>query len=576
MKQGRYEYQEVIGEGGMAKVYKGIQKSLNRPVAIKVLSGKLSDNPSVIKRFQRESLIIARLNHPNIIHVIDKGMTSKGRPVFVMEFVEGKTLGEQLHSGKMTFNHKVDTIIQLCKGLAYAHKLGVVHRDIKPANVIIDHEGNARILDFGIASFFEDDKESKDEESRLVMGTESYMAPEQRLGLAETTTLSDVYSLGVVIYEMFTGNVPAKSSVPASRYEKKLAGEFDHLISRMLSHDQADRPQSMEEVKNTILRTMQGQHINSEQQARAGEGMASIRQKFGLLDVVKEDGNGAVYLFEEKQTHNLLIIKKRKGSTAGLKEAKMFTRIKHTNIVNIFGSSRKEKMFIVVMEYLGGGNLQDQLIEPFTLGAFLRIANQICNAMCFAHQQRIYHGNLRPGNILFAEDGTAKVSDFGFDEHYRYHHSKQNWYAYPNEYPGELSDIYSLGAIFFHMLTGRPPHRKDGKLVLNRMFAELDQTLQDLLLRMLESNPEKRPQSVEAVQSEFFLLQDDEPTVLSSEPMPKTIKVRQAASPVKPRSWLIIVLIMLLISLSVNIYCMIKAPDILIGPIESILTLISS
>ena len=89
MKEGRYEYQEKIGEGGMATVYKGLQRSLNRPVAIKVLDARLSDNPSVIKRFKQESLIIARLNHPNIIHVIDKGTTSKGRPVFVMEFVEG-------------------------------------------------------------------------------------------------------------------------------------------------------------------------------------------------------------------------------------------------------------------------------------------------------------------------------------------------------------------------------------------------------------------------------------------------------------------------------------------------------
>jgi serine/threonine-protein kinase len=493
-----------------------------------------------------------------------------------MEYVEGKTLGEQLRAGKMTFNHKVDVIIQLCKGLAYAHKLGVVHRDIKPANVIIDNEGNARILDFGIASFFEDDKDSKDEETKLVMGTESYMAPEQRLGLAETTTLSDVYSLGVVIYEMFTGNLPGKSSAPASRYEKKLAGEFDRLISRMLSQDQADRPQSMEEVKNTILRTMQGQHIDSEQQARAGEGMASIRQKFGLLDVVKEDRNGAVYLFEEKQTHNLLIIKKRKGPTSGLKEAKMFTRIKHENIINIYGTSRKEKMFIVVMEYLGGGNLQDQLIEPFTLGAFLRIANQICNAMCYAHQQRIYHGNLRPGNILFADDGTVKVSDFGFDEHYRYHHNKENWYAYPNEYPGELSDIYSLGAIFFHMLTGRPPHRKEGKLVQNKVFTELDQTLQELLLRMLESNPDKRPQSVESVQSEFFLLQDDEPTVVSTAIVEEEVKVHHAERSVGSGPWLIIVLVMLLISLSVNIYCMIKAPNILFDPIRSLISLIST
>ena len=103
MADGRYQYLEVIGEGGMATVYRGVQNSLNRQVAIKVLSADLSDNPSIIKRFKRESLIIAGLNHPNIIHVIDKGTTSSGRPVFIMEFVEGQTLSDVIYQNSLTF-----------------------------------------------------------------------------------------------------------------------------------------------------------------------------------------------------------------------------------------------------------------------------------------------------------------------------------------------------------------------------------------------------------------------------------------------------------------------------------------
>src|SRR5690606_20147005 len=115
--------------------------------------------------------------HPNIIHVIDRGMTSKGRPVFVMELVEGLNLADAIQSQIYDFNQKVDIAIQICKGVAYAHKFDVIHRDIKPANVIVDKEGFARLLDFGIASFFKVDKEVQPDETRLILGTEAYMAP---------------------------------------------------------------------------------------------------------------------------------------------------------------------------------------------------------------------------------------------------------------------------------------------------------------------------------------------------------------------------------------------------------------
>jgi len=208
MKEGRYEYQDKIGEGGMATVYRGVQLSLDRPVAIKVLSATLSDNPSIIKLFKRESLIIARLNHPNIIHVIDRGMTSNGRPVFVMEFVKGVNLADAIREGLYSFNQKIDVIIQLCKGVAYAHKLDVIHRDIKPANIIVDEEGFAKLLDFGIASFFKAENEEGPDETQLIMGTEAYMAPEQHQGISETSSLSDIYSLGVVMHELFSGRLP--------------------------------------------------------------------------------------------------------------------------------------------------------------------------------------------------------------------------------------------------------------------------------------------------------------------------------------------------------------------------------
>lgn len=554
MKEGRYEYQEKIGEGGMATVYRGMQLSLNRPVAIKVLSATLSDNPSVIKRFKRESLIIARLNHPNIIHVIDRGTTSKGRPVFVMEFVEGVNLADAILERKFDFNQKVDITVQMCKGIAYAHKFDVIHRDIKPANVIIDKEGFARLLDFGIASFFQADKDMHPDETRLIMGTEAYMAPEQHKGIAYTSTLSDIYSLGVVMYELFAGRLPAPNAPPLTQIDPGVTPALENLIHQCLALNPEERPQSVEQVRTKLLLAMKGQHIAEEKANRAGEGLAAIQQKFGLLDVMQEDKFGAVYLYEDKSSHKLLVIKKRISTFTGYREAKMLHTLKHPNLLNILGTSKNDSVFIVVMEYISGGSLQDRLIEPMSMQMFLNTAVQLCRGLAFAHQNRICHGNLRPSNVLLTSDLQVKLSDFGLDEHYRLKSKEGNWYGDSDDRKDELSDIYSLGAIFYHALTGVPPAFKDGNLVKTQVFVKLPLDVQQLVGRMLSKRRELRPQSVESVVSELLPLLEEEKTKVSEVPKEvPTIVQKQTVIKYQRVNWLTIVFaVVMFVSLVLN------------------------
>ena len=525
MKEGRYEYQEKIGEGGMATVYKGRQRSLNRPVAIKVLDAKLSDNPAVKKRFKRESLIIARLNHPNIIHVIDRGVTSKGRPVFVMEFVEGTNLADAIYQNLYDFNTKVDLTIQICKGVAYAHKLEVIHRDIKPANVIVDDEGYARLLDFGIASFFEKDGDSSDE-NRLILGTEAYMAPEAHKGVSATTKQSDIFSLGIVMFELFTGHLPGTSPRSELASDPSMTQALSDIILRCMEKDPKKRPRSVEDVKTQLLLAMQGQHIAEEQASRAGEGMASVASKFGLLDVMREDRYGASYLYEDKISHNLLVIKKFKDSEQGFKESKVLTTLKNPNLVNILGASKNANVFIVVMDYIAGGSLQDRLIQPMEVNTFIPLAIQIAKGIAFAHQNRICHGNLRPSNVLLTSNMQVKLSDFGLDEHYRLKSEDRNWYGDPRKERDELADIFAMGAIFYHCLTGMPPTFKDGQLKRSKYFLEHSEELRVLIERMLDSNVDLRPQSAEAVVSELlpFIedLKTEEKTAIVAKPKVQT------------------------------------------------------
>jgi serine/threonine-protein kinase len=553
-EEGRYEYQEKIGEGGMATVYRGLQRSLNRPVAIKVLSATLSDNPSVIKRFERESLIIARLNHPNIIHVIDRGMTSKGRPVFVMEYVEGMTLADAIRNRVFHFNQKVDIAVQICKGVAYAHKFDVIHRDIKPANVIIDKEGFARLLDFGIASFFKAENQVAADETRLILGTEAYMAPEQHQGISMTSCLSDIYSIGVVMYELFSGQLPSLHPVPLSAFDDSISPALDNLVMKCLEREPMARPQSVEEVKTQLLLAMKGQHISEEKVNRAGEGLAAIKQKFGLLDVMREDQHGAVYLYEDKTTHKLLVIKKRMNSFAGFREAKMLQSLKHPNLLGVLGSSKNDSLFIIVMPYVSGGTLQDRLIDIFDLQRFLKLAVQMCRGLSFAHQNRILHGNLRPSNILLTADMQVKLADFGLDEHYRVLSKEANWYGDRHTQRDELSDIYSLGAIFFHALTGQPPALKDGSLVKTKAFVALPPDMQHLIGRMLSKYREDRPQSVESVLSEILPLVEEVPAMVTESTevaeKPKTIiRIRYQRT-----NWLTILFaILFILSLTLNV-----------------------
>jgi len=447
-----YRLIDRIGEGGMATVYKGLQLSLNRPVAIKILQKKLADHSTVLERFKRESLIIARLNNPNIIHVIDRGITEEGMPYFVMEYVEGIDLEYAMKAGDLDFNRKVDLVIQICKALSYAHKNGVIHRDIKPSNVLIDGEGNVQVLDFGIAQFYKN--ENKDFQRTLVgsiMGTPDYMSPEQQYSADKVTNLSDLYSLGVITYELFTGARPIGRFKLPCEIDSNIPEPLQDIIISCLEPDPADRPASADDIKDRLLKLLRGAHLKIDQKNRASQGIYDIKEKFALLDVIKEEHHGAVYLYEDRAHKNLMVIKKRPHKTSGFMEAKLLSSLRHKNIANILGTSKNDKAFIVVMEYLSGGSLKDRLVQSYKMDKFLILGRQICEGLSFAHRNKVIHGDLRPSNILFTNAGLAKITDFGLGEHYVPPLGKVNWYNPTGEPKSVKCDILAAGVIFYQI-----------------------------------------------------------------------------------------------------------------------------
>jgi len=238
---GQYRIVEQLGRGGMAVVYKAYQASLDRYVAIKVLPFFQAQDPTAMERFYREARAIARLEHPNILTVFDFGQVD-GTLYIVMQYVEGGTLKERL-GAPLDLDVAAKIVRQVGEALEYAHGLGVVHRDIKPSNVLLAKGDRVLLSDFGLAKMME--STSALTKAGVGMGTPQYMSPEQGRG-EPVDGRSDIYSLGVVLYEMLTGQVPFDAETP-------LAVVLKHL-STPLPRPRGLNPQIPEPVEQVILK----------------------------------------------------------------------------------------------------------------------------------------------------------------------------------------------------------------------------------------------------------------------------------------------------------------------------------
>jgi eukaryotic-like serine/threonine-protein kinase len=201
---GRYRLDEKIGAGGMSTVYRARDMTLERDVAVKIMHREIAADSDHLERFRREARAVAQLSHPHIVSVIDAG-EDEGRPYIVFEYVEGETLKDRIRRmGRLPVAEAVAYAIEIARALGYAHQRHIVHRDVKPQNVLIDAEGSAKVTDFGIARTL--DQEGLTADGR-VLGTTDYVSPEQALG-HKVTGQSDLYSLGIVLFEMLAGEVP--------------------------------------------------------------------------------------------------------------------------------------------------------------------------------------------------------------------------------------------------------------------------------------------------------------------------------------------------------------------------------
>ncbi|RME03155.1 MAG: serine/threonine protein kinase [Planctomycetota bacterium] len=281
---GGYEILDLLGKGGMAAVYRARQLSLNREVAVKVLPRSLARQEEFVQRFNREAEMMAKLIHPNIVQVIDRGVEGD-LYYFVMEFVDGRGLDGVLREGRLTLEEKLQVVVEVCKGLAYAHEQGIVHRDIKPSNILVNRRGLVKIADFGIAGILRKGEGGEEEgltRTGVGMGTLRYMAPEQKCDAKNVDHRADIYALGVMIYEMLTGEYPVGRFPMPSQVCKGLDSRLDMVVDRCLQFDPQKRFDNVLELAGILEEVLRDW---------SGEGPTQVG-RMGGRELVSSGGRG--------------------------------------------------------------------------------------------------------------------------------------------------------------------------------------------------------------------------------------------------------------------------------------------
>ncbi len=305
------EITELIGRGGMGMVYKARQTHLGRVVALKLLRTKCSQDPSLAERFGREARALARLSHPNIVGVHDFGQAGD-RLYLIMEYVDGTNLRRMLAQKTLTAKAALAMVSPICDALQFAHEEGIVHRDIKPENILIDRRGRVRIADFGLARLL---VRGQDEwtltGTRQVMGTPHYMAPEQMERPQEVDHRADIFSLGVVIYEMLTGELPlGRFDLPSQKLDIDV--RLDKIVLRTLEKEPSRRYQHVSDVQ-TDVEQLSAQANSQTENSRLDFTRPSIYIPAcgfilaAAIDLLVGLFFGSIFLFDNPREDNFLV-----------------------------------------------------------------------------------------------------------------------------------------------------------------------------------------------------------------------------------------------------------------------------
>jgi serine/threonine protein kinase/WD40 repeat protein len=448
-KLGSFRIEAVLGTGAMGVVYRGTNESTGKPAAVKVISGEIAKQGKAYQRFKREAEILQQFRHPNIVHFLAVGRF-KGTSYFAMEFIAGETLEQMIsRRGPIPWREVVDLGIQICEALHYSHEHGVVHRHLVPSNLMVNEQGQIKLIDFGIAKDLDATALTMPGQ---ILGAPAYMAPEQIRGTPAVSHKTDLYALGNLFYEMLTGQAAFTGSSAAelmhghlnqapprpSARVPEVPKALDDLVVKLMAKSPDDRP-SHAVVAGLVL----AQLCDAvEKDAPAADGVTHIWSPgdviLGLYEVkpldterdYAEGGMGRVYRVHHRGWDLDMAVKsplpenlKDAGAIASFeREAKTWVTLGlHPHTVTCYYVRRLGGIPRVFAEFIPGGSLKDWIDSgklyaggpQQALERVLDVAIQFALGLHHAHEHGLVHQDVKPANVMLTVEGTAKVTDFG-------------------------------------------------------------------------------------------------------------------------------------------------------------------
>ncbi len=444
---GRYRIDAELGRGGFGTVVRARHLALDHDVAIKLLHAGVDDQAA--KRLAREAKMLARLDHPNCVRVMDSGSFA-GAPYLVMELIEGKPLGDLLGQ-PWTPRRAVDAAIELLAGLAHAHALGLVHRDLKPGNVLVaDARGREtfKIIDFGIVALVSGEGLGSFTEQLTgtgkIIGTPRYMSPEQLLG-GRLDGRSDLYALGLILYEMLAGQPPfadrdvrelawRHAVAPPPPLPDSVPDVLARIVESLLAKKPERRPPSAEQASARLQAIVPliatcpaasppaSESTGLENEATVSSDTLERRiGRFMILRKLGEGGMGVVFLAYDEQLDRCVALKlvrrtvrDQRASARLVREARSLARLAHPHVVPVFEIGEHQGALFVAMEHVPGRSLRVWLHERArTWTETLGLIVQVGRGLAAAHALGLVHRDVKPDNVIVGDDGRARVLDFG-------------------------------------------------------------------------------------------------------------------------------------------------------------------
>lgn len=499
-KLGDYEVVSILGKGGFGTVYKA-KTSAGDLVAVKILNPGALDDQKIVNKFFHEAIIMAKLDHQNIPKFLDFFFDGQNYGI-VMEFVDGMELKKVLRQekGPLPLDTALKFARQILDAFQYALSHGVLHRDIKPGNIMIDKQGLCKIMDFGIGKIFS----SASHGTATSMISLNYIPPERFDQSKDVDARSDIYSLGLVLYEMFTGRRPFLEKEidrimyshlnvipdPPSQYAPDLPSNISDAILKALEKEPENRFSDFKQFKEAVDIVQTGIRdddidlddcdLDGELPEEQDTDITSIvGRKIGHYEVLGPIGVGrygsvwkakaadgkicALKVFKPK------VFEDDNAANVSPENTKVLAKLDHPNITKYIDFFRDENKFVVAMEYVEGIELKKILTrqkELLPVALSFKMANQILDALQYAHEQGALHEAIKPRNIMIDKDGNCKVMDFGISNlisvlygepsssRISLHYTAPERYV-PSKDADVRSDIYAIGLVFYEMFAGR-------------------------------------------------------------------------------------------------------------------------